>query len=106
MRGTRGWMKWQADCARSYRTGEALLFLLPLWEKVAVGGLRPPFFNRTPMLCIGYAKSAPDEGSLSIDRPKPLIRLRFAKPPSPTRGEGKYSKPHLPPIADVIHFVT
>src|SRR5260221_2151465 len=78
MRGTRGWMKRQADYARSYRTGEAVLCLLPLWEKVAVGGLRPPFFNRTPMLCIGYAKSVPDEGSLSIDRPKPLIRLRFA----------------------------
>ena len=30
---------------------------LPLWEKVAIGGLRPPFFlSRTPMLCIGYAK--------------------------------------------------
>jgi hypothetical protein len=41
------------------------LFLLPLWEKVAIGGLRPPFFNRTPMLCIGYANSVPDEWYLS-----------------------------------------
>src|SRR5882757_6956221 len=65
--------------------------LLPLWEKVAIGGLWPPFFNRTPMLCIGYAKSVPDEGLHSIDRPEPLTRLRFAKPPSPTRGEGKKS---------------
>src|SRR5258708_36818574 len=38
-------------------------FLLPLWEKVAIGGLRPPFFNRTPRLCICYAKSATDEGT-------------------------------------------
>src|SRR5712692_897253 len=28
-------------------------------------------------------------GPLRIDRPEPLTRLRFAKPPSPTRGEGK-----------------
>jgi hypothetical protein len=40
-----------------------------LWEKLAVGGLGPPFFNGTPMLCIGYAKAAPDEGSLSLDKP-------------------------------------
>ncbi len=39
--------------------------LLPLWEKVAIGGLRAPSFKRTPMLCIGYAKSVPDEGSSS-----------------------------------------
>jgi hypothetical protein len=26
------------------------------------------------MLCIGYAKSVPDEGFLSIDRPEPLTR--------------------------------
>ena len=45
--------------------------LLPLWEKVAIGGLRPPFFNRTPMLRIGYAKSVPDEGLWLIDRPDP-----------------------------------
>src|SRR5258707_14575360 len=51
---------------------------LPLWEKVAVGGLRPPFFNRTPMLCIGHAKSVPDEGLRSIDSPKPLTRREFA----------------------------
>jgi len=42
-----------------------VLSLLPLWEKVAIGGLWPPFFNRTPMPCIGYAKSVPDEGSAS-----------------------------------------
>jgi hypothetical protein len=40
------------------------VFLLPLWEKVATGGLRPPS-SKTPMLCIGYAKSATDEESLS-----------------------------------------
>ena len=28
------------------------------------------------MLCIGYAKSVPDEGFRSIDRPEPLTRLR------------------------------
>jgi len=44
-----------------------LSFLLPLWEKVAIGGLRLPFFSRTPMPCIGYAQSVPDEGSLSAD---------------------------------------
>jgi hypothetical protein len=36
--------------------------LLPLWEKVAIGGLRPPSLKRTPMLRIGCAKSVPDEG--------------------------------------------
>src|SRR6266849_2426776 len=65
--------------------------LLPLWEKVAVGGPQPPFFSRTPMLRIGYAKSAPDEGlrRTPIDRnPSPvsnfaefIIGRRFA----PTR---------------------
>src|SRR6266851_4864411 len=55
--------------------GGSLPSLLPLWEKVAVGGLRPPFFNRTPMLRIGYAKSVPDEGlrRSPIDRnPSPV----------------------------------
>jgi hypothetical protein len=33
---------------------------------------------RTPMLCIGYAKSVPDEGLRSIDVPEPLTRLEFA----------------------------
>jgi len=41
------------------------------------------------MLCIGYAQSAPDEGLRSIDRKEPLTRLRLAKPPAPTRGEGE-----------------
>jgi hypothetical protein len=58
------------------------------------------------MLCIGYAKSVPDEGFRSIDGPDPLTRLSFAKPPSPTRGEGKKAKLHRPSIAAVIHFVT
>jgi len=49
------------------------LFLLPLWEKVAIGGLRPPFF-KTPMLRIGYAKSATDEGSLSASGKGSLSR--------------------------------
>jgi hypothetical protein len=49
-----------------------------LWEKVAIGGLWPPFFNRTPMLCIGYAKFAPDEGSLSAETdPHPSSMLRI-----------------------------
>jgi hypothetical protein len=39
------------------------------------------------MLCIGYATSASDEGIRS--RREPLTRLRFAKPPSPTTGEGE-----------------
>jgi hypothetical protein len=39
-----------------------------LWEKVAIGGLRPPFFDRTPMLRIGYAQSATDEGFASAER--------------------------------------
>jgi hypothetical protein len=38
---------------------------------------------------VARTKSVPDEGLRTIDRPKPLTRLRFAKPPSPTRGEGK-----------------
>src|SRR5258708_2223510 len=45
-----------------------------------MGGLRPPFFsNRTPMLCIGYAKSAPDEGFPSAERtPHPSSMLRIS----------------------------
>ena len=35
---------------------------LPIHPLDTIGGLRPPFFNWTPMLCIGYAKSASDEG--------------------------------------------
>jgi hypothetical protein len=38
---------------------------------------------------VARTKSVPDEGLRSIDRRRPLIRLSFAKPPSPTRGEGK-----------------
>jgi hypothetical protein len=55
--------------------------LLPLWEKVAIGGLSPPFFNSTPMLCIGYAKSVPDEGFTIYRRartPHPSATLRVA----------------------------
>src|SRR5262245_12867726 len=72
-----------------------LFFLLPLWEKVAIGGLRPPFLG-TPMLCIGYANSATDEGSLSacasasMKRPHAQRHTphppRFARDPLP-RGE-------------------
>ena len=43
------------------------------------------------MLCIGYAKSVPDEGFRSIDRPEPLTRLRFAKPPA-HKGRGEESE--------------
>jgi hypothetical protein len=58
-----------------------------LWEKVAVGGLRPPFFNRTPMRCIGYAKSVPDEGSLSAERnPSPVFaEFIIGRRSAPTR---------------------
>src|SRR5258705_4002706 len=71
--------------------GSVLTSLLPLWEKVAVGGLRPPFFNRTPMLCIGYAKSAPDEGVRPIDRKRPLTRPRrlASRPPFSHKGRGE-----------------
>jgi len=55
---------------------EVALFPFPLVGEGGVGGLRPPFLSRTPMLCIGYAKSVPDEGFRSIDRPEPLTRLR------------------------------
>jgi hypothetical protein len=49
------------------KTRRSLFFLLPLQEKVAIGGLRPavPFSFSTPMLCIGYALSVPDEGFIS-----------------------------------------
>src|SRR5262249_25862813 len=57
------------------RGGGVPFYLLPLWEKVA------------------RMQSAPDEGSASAERP--LTRLRFAKSPSPTGGEGK--KPHFAP---------
>src|SRR5712671_1009577 len=76
--------------------GGSLPSLLPLWEKVAVGGLRPPFFNRTPMLCIGHAKSVPDEGLRSIDSPRPLTRREFAALIRATlshKGRGK-KQPH------------
>jgi len=64
--------------------------------KVAIGGLRPPFSSKTPMPCIGYAKSATDEGlsRQARSRREPLIR-RFA-PPCPTRGEGRISRPPHP----------
>jgi len=55
---------------------DGLLFLLPLWEKVA----------RT--------KSARDEGSSSAETaPSPVANeLRSFAPPSPTRGEGKKAR--------------
>jgi hypothetical protein len=31
------------------------------------------------MLCVGYAKSVPDEGLRSIDSPRPLTRREFAE---------------------------
>jgi len=66
-----------------------LLPLLPLWEKVAIGDRRPPFFDRSPMLCIGYAKSVSDEGLSSRETyPHPSAMLRIAATP-PTKGEGK-----------------
>src|ERR1700738_1017004 len=68
---------------------------IPLWEKVAVGGLRPPFFNRTPMLCIGCAKSVPDEGSFFESKcptPHPSAMLRIAATLSHKgRGEQAYT---------------
>src|SRR6266478_6321362 len=53
------------------------------------GQRRPPaaVLNRTPMLCIGYAQSAPDEGSLSAETdPSPVRDANASRPPSPTRG--------------------
>src|SRR5260370_24514109 len=62
----------------------APFFLLPLWEKVAIGGLWPPSFNWTPMLRIGYAKSVPDEGSLSAERnPSPPLAASHLRHPLP-----------------------
>jgi len=43
------------EFGNSARRANQQVFLLPLWEKVAIGGLRPPFF-KTPMLCIGYCE--------------------------------------------------
>src|SRR5215510_12033261 len=76
-----------------------LSFLLPVREKVAIGGLLPPFLG-TPMLCIGYANSATDEGSLSACASASMKRPHaetYPSPPSlrsgpsPTRGEGDFS---------------
>jgi len=50
----------------------------PLWEKVAIGGPRPQFL-RTPMLRIGYAKSATDEGFLSVNTGVSVKDLRLRK---------------------------
>ena len=49
------------------------------------------------MLCFGYAQSVPDEGSLSAEaNPSPgSISLRSISPPSPTRGEGEWSRIQL-----------
>src|ERR1700694_5896929 len=46
------------------------------------------------MLCIGYAKSVPDEGSISADaNPSPVApSLRSSAPPSP-RGEESFLPP-------------
>jgi hypothetical protein len=53
---------------------DALASLLPLWEKVArtQSATNEGFFPRIPSA-----------------RREPLTRLRFAKPPSPTRAEGE-----------------
>ncbi len=42
------------------------------------------------MLCIGYAKSVPDEG-FGIRGKRPLTRPRYAQALSPTRGESNGS---------------
>jgi hypothetical protein len=77
------------------------LFLLPLWEKVPTGGLRPPFF-RTPMLCIGYGAAKADEGALSaetdpspVSNELPLIRstqerASLVSLPQVKRGRNEY----------------
>jgi hypothetical protein len=45
------------------RTDLVVTSLLPLWEKVAIGGLQPPFFDMnadaSPRL---WRRSVPDEG--------------------------------------------
>src|SRR5260370_2428195 len=46
------------------------------------------------MVCRGYGKRAWDEGSFRRGD-RPLTRLRFAKPPSPTRGEGRKAHDRL-----------
>jgi hypothetical protein len=60
-----------------------------LWEKVAIGGLWPPFLIRTPMLCIGYAKSATVEGSVSAERTPHPASLREATLSQKGRGEAE-----------------
>ena len=46
------------------------------------------------MLCIGYAKSASDEGFVSMDRnPSPVSHLTMRATLSHTRGEGKKETP-------------
>jgi hypothetical protein len=34
----------------------------------SIGGLRPPFSDKTPMPCIGYGEAKTDEGFVSADR--------------------------------------
>src|SRR5207245_5328628 len=69
----------------------------PCRRLLTVGGLRPPFSNRTPMLCIGYAKSASDEGFVSMDRnPSPVSHLTMRATLSHTRGAGKKETPLAP----------
>src|SRR5262249_42610456 len=62
----------------------SLSSLLPLWEKVAIGGLRPPFL-RTPM----FASATRSPRRMRGLFPRIETPLRFAKRPSPTRGEGR-----------------
>jgi hypothetical protein len=65
-----------SDCSGSFPS--------PLWGGCK-GGLRPPFSNRTPMLCIGYAEGQSGGGK---PRRKPCLwqpesELRSSRPPRP-----------------------
>ena len=58
------------------------------------------------MLCIGYAKSVPDEGfSPRRQTPHPSAMLRIAATLSHKGGgeESASSSPQLPPIAEIIY---
>src|SRR5258705_5024311 len=66
-----------------------LLSLLPLWEKVAIGGLWPPYLNKNADALHRHTQSAPDEGSVPADtNPSSGFDASASKPPSPARGEG------------------
>jgi hypothetical protein len=76
---------------RAWQRRGARLSLLPLWEKVD--------WREAPRRMRGVGRNEASEVRFSqcnqartmALRPTPLIRPRSARPPSPTRGEGRYS---------------